>query len=233
MATATPLVSAMRSICARRASMATRLAWRSSMERSLTACGTPISAARAATSDSSVLRRSPNSRPRCFLSCRMGSIAAREAVNNDTSLPTTPNYRLARPHPHPRRTRFPGGAGRGDGDTAGLAHVDGAVVDGVRHPDLRGEGSDQRLLGAAAVDEQQAALLHLLQDGLDRRARGGETRPHAAGDADVGAAAAEHPIEAVEVLLRREAGQQRLRSGVFIGKGRGLHRQVDENLVAA
>src|SRR3546814_609129 len=218
MATATPLVSAMRSICARRASMATRLAWRSSMERSLTACGTPISAARAATSASAVLRRSTTSRPPCFLSCRLGATAARRAVPGD---------------PPGGRDALELRQARVDGDTAGLALVDGAVVDGVRHPDLRGEGSDQRLLGAAAVDEQQAALLHLLQDGLDRRARGGETRPHAAGDADVGAAAAEHPIEAVEVLLRREAGQQRLRSGVFIGKGRGLHRQVDENLVAA
>ena len=52
------------------------------------------------------------------------------------------------------------------------------------------------------------------------------------GDADVALEAAHQPMQAVEVLIHAERGQQRLRAGIVVGIVERLHRRLQQHLVS-
>ena len=68
----------------------------------------------------------------------------------------------------------------------------------------------------AVVDKDQPALGGLAQDRSERRLGGGEARSHRVGEADIALEPAHQPVQPVDILLRRERGEQRLRAGIVV-----------------
>ena len=98
----------------------------------------------------------------------------------------------------------------------------------LRAGDLAGDAARR----GAVVEVDQTALADLAQNRGERLIGRGEARAHQAGDADIALEAAEEPVQAIDVLLGRQRGQQRLRAGIVVRIVERLHADLQQHLVA-
>ena len=93
--------------------------------------------------------------------------------------------------------------------------------------DLAGDAARRR----AVVHIDQPALGGFAQHRRQRLLGRGEARAHVARDPDIALEPAHQPMQAVDVLLGRERGKQRLRAGIVVGIIERLHRNLQQHFV--
>ncbi len=85
-------------------------------------------------------------------------------------------------------------------------------------------------LAGAELDQRETALGQHVEHRGGLLAAG--KAPASAGQRGVSRGARQHPVQALQVLLGRVVGQQRVRPRIARGIVRGLHRQIQQHLVS-